>query len=343
MIVSEARIAANRLNAARSTGPRTAEGKEVSRANALTHGMCAAVLTVAETEPGPMAEARRAAWRDVLKPRGDAEDWLVAEIAATTLRIDHAERVDRQARDKAALRAEVCWDDDRRLAAETLGAGLSKSPAEVVGRLKATPQGADWLIKRWGLLLQVSDRRRPWSAAQKSVAFDLLGTPAAFRDDRPTPGPGPDGKTESEARFRSEADLARDEIAALIAHRDRVAELDRVDRGLAGADLVDADSAEIRRLRRYEASLHKRLRWCLEQLQAGPRDEGPTIESPPASEARIEPATGPDTEPDIEPEAEIEPAPAPEPEPNSIRPELPPVVVEPPAGGGPVPPGRVPS
>ena len=43
MIVSEARIAANRRNALLSTGPKTAEGKVRSRANALKHGLCASV------------------------------------------------------------------------------------------------------------------------------------------------------------------------------------------------------------------------------------------------------------------------------------------------------------
>ena len=39
MIVSEARIAANRANALKSTGPKSAEGKERSRCNAVKHGM----------------------------------------------------------------------------------------------------------------------------------------------------------------------------------------------------------------------------------------------------------------------------------------------------------------
>src|SRR5205823_3102764 len=39
MVTSEARIQANRKNAQRSTGPKTASGKERSRRNALKHGL----------------------------------------------------------------------------------------------------------------------------------------------------------------------------------------------------------------------------------------------------------------------------------------------------------------
>jgi hypothetical protein len=46
-----AQFAANRANAQKSTGPRSVEGKAVSRFNALTHGMDAASIVIPGEDP----------------------------------------------------------------------------------------------------------------------------------------------------------------------------------------------------------------------------------------------------------------------------------------------------
>jgi hypothetical protein len=56
-MTSEAKIAANRRNALRSTGPRTAAGKMRVRRNALRHGLAAVVVG----DPGVTAEVERVA------------------------------------------------------------------------------------------------------------------------------------------------------------------------------------------------------------------------------------------------------------------------------------------
>ena len=43
-LISERKLKANRENAKKSTGPRTARGKAFSRRNAVKHGLCASDL-----------------------------------------------------------------------------------------------------------------------------------------------------------------------------------------------------------------------------------------------------------------------------------------------------------
>ena len=50
-MTSQKQIAANRRNAAKSTGPKTAEGKQVTRLNALKHGLQAEHVVIPGEDP----------------------------------------------------------------------------------------------------------------------------------------------------------------------------------------------------------------------------------------------------------------------------------------------------
>ncbi len=65
MPASEARILANQRNAQRSTGPKTPEGKEQSRRNALKHGLTGAGVVLPERDA---AEVERAPPRSPPRP-----------------------------------------------------------------------------------------------------------------------------------------------------------------------------------------------------------------------------------------------------------------------------------
>ena len=64
---SQKRIDANRRNALRSTGPKTAEGKNQSRRNGLVHGLAATVVAPAN-ETHVLIE-RAAKWKSALATR----------------------------------------------------------------------------------------------------------------------------------------------------------------------------------------------------------------------------------------------------------------------------------
>jgi len=88
--LTEARIAANRENAKKSTGPRTAEGKAASSRNRLLHGLRANKhILLDDDQPEDfllLLKSLDAAFR----PVGEGEEMLVTQIAADQWRLDRA-------------------------------------------------------------------------------------------------------------------------------------------------------------------------------------------------------------------------------------------------------------
>lgn len=84
------KVAANRLNARRSTGPRSAKGKEVAKWNALKHGLLAksAVIPIGDGKEDP--EEFRIVLQTLsqqYKPVGMIEEMLVERIAVSYWRL----------------------------------------------------------------------------------------------------------------------------------------------------------------------------------------------------------------------------------------------------------------
>ncbi len=79
-------IAANRRNALRSSGPRTPEGKEQSRRNALTHGLTAEALVIDGEDAEAMHDLLERAF-DVYQPRDVIEEHLVQRMVGLTWRL----------------------------------------------------------------------------------------------------------------------------------------------------------------------------------------------------------------------------------------------------------------
>jgi hypothetical protein len=291
MIVSEARIAANRRNAQKSTGPKTPEGKQKSRANALKHGLCSNIIV--EEDRDALQERNRELFY-ALKPQNDYHNWLVDKAALVSLKVDRVERIERRLRDKAALRAELAWDDDRRLEAEILGGMLAKRPAETVETLRRTPHGCEWLMTRWAMLARVADVEKAWNDDQTSLAFDLLATPTVFRTGR-KPGETLDFDGNLVEAADDPAAVARRAIAELKQQREIAADLDEVERALVEADLTHDLDPEMRRLRRYEGTLHRRFQWCVAQInhpspyKAANPGLTPNWTAPPEPELKPEP------------------------------------------------------
>src|SRR5436190_8651336 len=88
--ISEERLAANRANAQKSTGPKTPEGRANSKMNALKHGFLSKevlVQSIHRKENEDELTALHERFMDELAPVGPAEEMLVDQIVTTHWRL----------------------------------------------------------------------------------------------------------------------------------------------------------------------------------------------------------------------------------------------------------------
>jgi hypothetical protein len=197
-MATAAQIEANRRNARKSTGPRTAEGKARSRLNALKHGMKSRTVEPVLPHEDPAELDRRIReWIDDLQPRGPVERELVSRAARLSWVLQRAERHE-TARLAQRVRLVRVLQETQRLAkvhgltrkllqfgaspppqggeAPTVGeARQVRHPAVLVRRLEAFPEGCRWLLDRWTELRNLLDRGLPWSHHDRFTFVRLLG------------------------------------------------------------------------------------------------------------------------------------------------------------------------
>ena len=97
-MATEAQINANRLNAQKSTGPRTEEGKRTVSQNAVKHGLFAHEAVIKCEDPAEF-ELHREALIDELKPVGAIESMLAERIVSLSWRLQRVERMQNEATD----------------------------------------------------------------------------------------------------------------------------------------------------------------------------------------------------------------------------------------------------
>ena len=146
MTSSPAQLAANRQNAARSTGPRSAIGKERSRRNSLKHGLTGAGIVLPHEDEAAI-EARFAEFEADLRPRGGVNRFLVRRAALLSVRLDRsaiheASRLSTEILNVQAQRSDHRSDEVNRLIGE-----IANAPSRIRGELIARPDGVDGLAE----------------------------------------------------------------------------------------------------------------------------------------------------------------------------------------------------
>jgi hypothetical protein len=85
-MATDRQIAANRANAQRSTGPKTAAGRGVSRYNALKHGLSAQSVLITGEYPHQFEEMRQRIYNEY-NPQSVVEEQLVEKLAMDLWRL----------------------------------------------------------------------------------------------------------------------------------------------------------------------------------------------------------------------------------------------------------------
>src|SRR5258708_3394401 len=102
-------------------------------------------------------------WRPGFQPENDEQEWLFAQVVVSSVRIDRLQVEEARLIQYEAQRAELCWEEDRRLAAEIQAASLRSKPGVVVARLRQSRQGCGLLIERWQGLRAVLEGGSSWT------------------------------------------------------------------------------------------------------------------------------------------------------------------------------------
>jgi len=109
--VTEKKLAANRLNAKRSTGPRTQRGTNASKFNAVKIGLFAKHVVIPVIDGDDSAERFLGLLADLqgeFQPEGPVEDFYVAEMARSMWRLRRASLCE-----KGSVRNVAVWQEIR--------------------------------------------------------------------------------------------------------------------------------------------------------------------------------------------------------------------------------------
>ena len=302
MTCSPERLAANRQNALRSTGPRTDAGKARSRGNATRHGLAGRGDLPAPGDDRALIDQRTVLFGRELGATGELGALLAHRAAVLSVRMEQA--TDRNLHAEAvaaeAGRAEFDADHEARVVAWIAALDGPDDPAEALARLALTPEGIGHLAGAWRAI-----------RAEVAAGSEVAAARAARWLGRDPADPA--GAADLLAAVDAECACFDGDRGALAYERaSESLAADRYRAGLVASFEAGPDAALARR---YEAAaergMYRAIR-AIAQLRQGQAAEA--VATPPA----LGPAAAP-TPDRPQPEPALPPAPAPAPAPLDVR------------------------
>jgi len=187
-MATEKQIEANRRNALKSRGPRTQEGKDRSRQNALKHGLTAETLGVLPNEDPSLFEGRVDSWLRDLGVRNEVEDALIRRAATQSWKLERFDRCeasistkrihDQAEVDQAAHRERIPQWIDRLFPTieQVRQTGIDPTPtAKILRELESTARGCRWILECWEQFKKLVDDRGHWTLTDELLLVRLMG------------------------------------------------------------------------------------------------------------------------------------------------------------------------
>ena len=173
MPTTQAQIDANRKNSSKSCGPKTVEGKSVSRRNSLKHGLSGDGVVFLDEQTAEVTR-RTAVLLKQLKPGYEMSQYLVERVAVLSIRVEHCAEHETLLMAVKGHEAGQAFDDNRLLVIEELFQTLAETPSLTLGKLSRTPDGVERLLEAWTKLRHDLDRGA-WQTAHAHRAAHLQG------------------------------------------------------------------------------------------------------------------------------------------------------------------------
>ena len=176
MPCSPAQLEANRKNSQLSTGPKTPEGKAISRANSYKHGLTGEGVVLPHEDATEVARRAQAMQTD-MAPNNELARNLVIKITLATFRLERCALHETKSIAHRMRRAGAAFDDERLAEVEKAISWIAAEPATHARRLRGSLEGIVKLIEKYEGLK--TDLLRPygviWNYQHCETIHHLMG------------------------------------------------------------------------------------------------------------------------------------------------------------------------